>query len=166
MHGDCATALYDAICLGSERLGPKEGRKVLVLVSDGGDTAKSTTYAAGAGSGAAQRGHDLLHHRRAHRGQRRAATWAASTRSSRSPSRPAASTSTSSAGGLDKAFAQVSDDLRTQYLIGYYPHNQEPGRQFHRIEVTIPRAAPDAFNIRRKTGYYMNTRPRATDLRT
>ena len=24
-------------------------------------------------------------------------------------------------GGLDKAFAHVSDDLRTQYLLGYYP---------------------------------------------
>ncbi len=57
-------------------------------------------------------------------------------------------------GGLDKAFARVSEDLRTQYLLAYYPHNQEPGRVFHRLEVTIPRAAPDAFNIRHRTGYY------------
>jgi Ca-activated chloride channel family protein len=57
-------------------------------------------------------------------------------------------------GGLDKAFSQVSDDLRTQYLIGYYPHNQEPGRIFHRIEVTVPRAATQDFNVRHKTGYY------------
>jgi Ca-activated chloride channel homolog len=58
------------------------------------------------------------------------------------------------AGGLDKAFAEVSDDLRTQYMIGYYPRNQEPGRVFHRIDVTIPRAAAESFNIRHKTGYY------------
>ena len=57
-------------------------------------------------------------------------------------------------GGLDKAFAKVSDDLRTQYLLGYYPHNQEPGRTFHRVVVTIPRAAADEFNVRNKTGYY------------
>ena len=57
-------------------------------------------------------------------------------------------------GGLDKAFAQVSEDLRTQYMIGYYPSHQEPGTDFHRIVVTIPRAAPDEFNIRNKTGYY------------
>ena len=75
-----ATALYDAIYLGSERLGAQEGRKVLVLVSDGGDTAKSTTYAEALEAGAAQRGHDLLHHRRAHRGQRRPRHWAASMR--------------------------------------------------------------------------------------
>src|SRR5208337_5115489 len=55
-------------------------------------------------------------------------------------------------GGLDKAFAQVSDDLRTQYLLGYYPKNQEPGRVFHRITVTIPRAATDVFNVRNKGG--------------
>ena len=32
-------------------------------------------------------------------------------------------------GGLDKAFAKVSDDLRTQYLIGYYP--RKPGAGPH-----------------------------------
>jgi Ca-activated chloride channel family protein len=57
-------------------------------------------------------------------------------------------------GGLDKAFARISDDLRTQYLLGYYPKNQEPGRPFHRIQVTIPRAAAGAFSIRHRTGYY------------
>ena len=60
-------------------------------------------------------------------------------------------------GGLDKAFARVSDDLRTQYLIGYYPHNQEPGRIFHRLQVTIPRAAAESFNIRHRTGYYADS---------
>ena len=44
LHADHATALYDAILLGSEGLGSKDGRKVLVLVSDGGDTVNNTTY--------------------------------------------------------------------------------------------------------------------------
>jgi Ca-activated chloride channel family protein len=60
-------------------------------------------------------------------------------------------------GGLDKAFARISDDLRTQYLLGYYPKHQELGRAFHRIEVTIPRAATQEFNIRHKTGYYADS---------
>ena len=60
-------------------------------------------------------------------------------------------------GGLDKAFARVSDDLRTQYVLGYYPKNQEPGKLFHRIVVTIPRAAPDEFHVRNKTGYYADS---------
>jgi Ca-activated chloride channel homolog len=153
LHADYATALYDAILLGSEGLGRKDGRKVLVLVSDGGDTAKSTTYAQALESALrhevmiysiidvpieASAGRDLG-------GEHALITLAEQT---------GGKSFYVSEGGLDKAFSQVSDDLRTQYLIGYYPHNQEPGRTFHRIEVTVPRAAAQDFNIRHKTGYY------------
>ena len=153
LRGGDATALYDAIYLASQRLGAREGRKVLVLVSDGGDTAKSTTY-----SGAleqalrnevmiysiidvpieASAGRDIG-------GEHALITLAEQT---------GGKSFYASAGGLDKAFAQVSEDLRTQYLLGYYPHHQEPGRIFHRLSVTIPRAANESFNIRYRTGYY------------
>ncbi len=36
--------MYNAIDLGSKELGKREGRKVLVLVSDGGDTLNEDTY--------------------------------------------------------------------------------------------------------------------------
>jgi Ca-activated chloride channel family protein len=64
-------------------------------------------------------------------------------------------------GGLQRAFERVSDDLRTQYLLGYYPKNQERGSAFHRVGVTIPRAAPHAFTIRHKSGYYLDSPARA-----
>ena len=38
------TALYDAVYLAGHTLGDKQGRKVLVLITDGGDTVSSTTY--------------------------------------------------------------------------------------------------------------------------
>jgi len=153
LHADFATALYDAILLGSEGLGKKDGRRVLVLVSDGGDTAKSTTYAEALESALrhevmiysiidvpieASAGRDLG-------GEHALITLAEQT---------GGKSFYVSAGGLDKAFKQVSDDLRTQYLIGYYPQHQEPGRIFHRIAVSVPRAATQDFNIRHKTGYY------------
>lgn len=153
LRADNATALYDAILLGSEGLGKKDGRKVLVLVSDGGDTAENTTYAQALEAALrhevmiysiidvpieASAGRDLG-------GEHALITLAEQT---------GGKSFYVSEGGLDKAFAQVSDDLRTQYLIGYYPHNQEPGRTFHRIEVTVPRAATQDFNVRHKTGYY------------
>jgi Ca-activated chloride channel family protein len=153
LHSDYATALYDAILLGSEGLSRKDGRRVLVLVSDGGDTAKSTTYEQALEAALrhevmiysiidvpieASAGRDLG-------GEHALITLAEQT---------GGKSFYVSAGGLDKAFAQVSDDLRTQYLIGYYPKNQEPGRTFHRLEVTVPRAAMQDFNIRHKTGYY------------
>jgi len=155
LRGDNATAFYDAVYLGSQRLGSKEGRKVLVVVSDGDDTAKSTTYAQ-ALEGAlrnevmiytiidvpieASAGRDLG-------GEHALITLAEQT---------GGKSFYESDGGLDKAFARVSDDLRTQYLLGYYPHNQVKGMAFHRVQVTVPRAAQDAFNIRHKTGYYMD----------
>jgi Ca-activated chloride channel family protein len=160
LHADYATALYDAILLGSERLGGKDGRRVLVLVSDGGDTAKSTTYPQALESAlrnevmiysiidvpiAASAGRDLG-------GEHALITLAEQT---------GGKSFYVSDGGLDQAFARVSDDLRTQYLIGYYPHNQEPGRQFHRLIVTVPRAATESFNIRHKTGYYGDAVARA-----
>ena len=155
LHADYATALYDAIYLGSTGSGRSDGRKVLVLVSDGGDTAKNTTYAQALEQALrnevmiysiidvpieASAGRDLG-------GEHALITLAEQT---------GGKSFYVSDGGLDKAFARVSDDLRTQYLLGYYPRNQEPGRAFHRVQVTIPRAASDAFNIRHKTGYYMD----------
>ena len=156
LRGDWATALYDAVYLGSQRLGAKQGRKVLILVSDGDDTAKSTTYAQALEEALrnevmiysiidvpieASAGRDL--------GGEHALIALAEQTGGKSFYE-----SEGGPGGLDKAFQRVSDDLRTQYLLGYYPKNQEPGRPFHRVQVTIPRAAPDAFNIRHKTGYY------------
>jgi Ca-activated chloride channel family protein len=153
LRSDFATALYDAIYLGSQRLGKKEGRKVLVLVSDGDDTAKNTTYAQALEQALrndvmiysiidvpieASAGRDLG-------GEHALITLAEQT---------GGKSFYASDGGLDKAFARVSDDLRTQYLLGYYPKNQEPGKSFHRLEVVVPRAAADAFNIRHRTGYF------------
>jgi aminoglycoside phosphotransferase len=45
--------------------------------------------------------------------------------------------------------------LRAIYSLptDYCPHNQEPGRIFHRIEVTVRRAAKSDFNFRHKTVY-------------
>jgi Ca-activated chloride channel family protein len=153
LRRDWATALYDAIDLGSQRLGRKEGRKVLVVVSDGDDTASSATYSRALEQALrseviiysiidvpieASAGRDLG-------GEHALITLAEQT---------GGKSFYVSDGGLDKAFARISDDLRTQYLLGYYPRKPEPGRAFHRLQVTIPRAAADAFNIRHRTGYY------------
>jgi Ca-activated chloride channel family protein len=156
LHNDWATALYDAVFLGSDRLGPKQGRKVLVVVSDGDDTAQSTTYAQALEE--ALRNEVMIYSIidvpiEASAGRDTGGEHALITLAEQTGGKHFYV----EAGGLDKAFAQVSDDLRTQYLIGYYPRNVEPGLVFHRLNVTIPRAAPDSFNIRHKTGYYTDS---------
>jgi len=156
LRGDWATSLYDAICQASAQLSDKQGRKVLVLISDGDDTASNATYAQALEQALrnevmiyslidvpieASAGRDLG-------GEHALITLAEQT---------GGKSFYVNDGGLDIAFARVSDDLRTQYLLAYYPHNQEPGRTFHRIQVTIPRATPQSFNIRHRTGYYADS---------
>ena len=153
LRGDWATALYDAICTGSDRLGKREGRKVLVVISDGDDTAKSSTYADALE--AALRDEVMIYSLidvpiEASAGRDTGGEHALITLAEQTGGKHFYV----GEGGLDKAFAKVSDDLRTQYLIGYYPGHQVPGTNFHRVTVTVPRAAADAFNVRNKVGYY------------
>jgi Ca-activated chloride channel family protein len=157
LRGGPATALYDAIFMASDKLGrqaveSKPARKVLVLVTDGGDTANTVTYAQALEQ--ALRGEVMVYSiidvpiaasaGRDTGGEHALITLAEQT---------GGKYFYANEGGLDKAFAQVSEDLRTQYLIGYYPSKQPPGVEFHRIKVTVPRAAA-AFDIRYRTGYY------------
>lgn len=156
MRGGDATALYDAIDLAAEQLGAKSGRKILVLVSDGSDTVNNTTYEQALEQAlrneimiysiidvpiAASAGRDIG-------GEHALITLSEQT---------GGKSFYASAGGLDKAFARVSEDLRTQYLIGYYPKNQEPGVNFHRLRVAIPHASAETFNIRYRTGYFADS---------
>jgi Ca-activated chloride channel family protein len=54
--------------------------------------------------------------------------------------------------GLDSAFSEILSDLRTQYLIGYYPKNVPFTKdRFHRLELKLAR--PDLRAITRN-GYY------------
>jgi Ca-activated chloride channel family protein len=156
LRGGDATALYDAIYLGCQSLGPLDGRKVMVIVSDGGDTANDKTYADALEQALrnevmiyslidvpieASAGRDLG-------GEHALITLAEQT---------GGKSFYVNEGGLDKAFSKVSDDLRTQYLLGYYPAHQAPGTNFHRVQVTVPRAGSQDFNIRHRTGYYMDS---------
>jgi Ca-activated chloride channel homolog len=153
LQGGEATAFYDAIYLASHNLATRPGRKVLVMVSDGGDTVKGRSYDDALEEAlrdevmiysvidvpiAASAGRDIG-------GEHAMITLSEQT---------GGKSFYVEAGDLEKAFAKVSDDLRTQYLIGYYPRNQVPGLSFHRIGVTVPRAGADGFDIRCKTGYY------------
>jgi Ca-activated chloride channel family protein len=161
LHTDFATALYDAIVQGSDRLGPLEGRKALILISDGDDTIADATYP------------EALEH--ALRNEVMIYSLidvpvAASAGRDTGGEHTLISFSQQTGGryfyvnegGLDAAFQHVSEELRTQYLIGYYPQHQVPGADFHRITVTIPRAAPGQFKLSYRTGYYTD-RPAGTD---
>ncbi|HEU5457468.1 MAG TPA: VWA domain-containing protein [Terracidiphilus sp.] len=156
LRGGDSTALYDAIYLASHRLGAKEGRKILVLVSDGGDTAENTTYAQALE--AALRNEVMIYSIidvpvEASAGRDTGGEHAMISLAEQTGGK----SFYVNQGGLEKAFERVSDDLRTQYLLAYYPRNQVKGVNFHRLQVTIPRAAPGEFHLYYRTGYYADT---------
>jgi Ca-activated chloride channel family protein len=57
---------------------------------------------------------------------------------------------------LEPAFARVSDDLRTQYVIGYYaPQKEKGGAAFRSIRVRMKDAELQGkYEVRHRNGYY------------
>jgi VWFA-related protein len=54
-------------------------------------------------------------------------------------------------GSLEKAFDEISQELRSQYVLGYYPTNLKRDGTFRKIQVDVTR--PDSKILARK-GYY------------
>ena len=53
---------------------------------------------------------------------------------------------------LDKAFADIVQELRTQYFLGFYPHGVPPSKdRFHKLEV---RATRPELRVSARNGYY------------
>ena len=60
---------------------------------------------------------------------------------------------------LEPAFRHVSDDLRTQYLLGYYAPDRNGDTSFRRIKVKLTDAAKDEiYSLRYRTGYFADAR--------
>ena len=149
-----ATALYSAIFLASQSLAPYSGRKVLVLISDGGNTAKGSTYDQALEQ--AVRGEVIVYSIidvpiYASAGRDLAGEHAMITLSQETGGKYYYA----DASSLDQIFEQVSEDLRTQYLLGYYPKDNSDDKGFRSISVRL-RNLPASVNytIHNRTGYY------------
>ncbi len=120
-----ATAFYAAVLLASQSLGPRSGRKVLVVVSDGGNTVSGTSYDEALAE--AQRDDVRVYSLidtpiEADAGRDTAGEHAMITLSQETGGRAIYVDQS----GLGGALRKVIDDLRTQYLLGYYPQAQGP----------------------------------------
>jgi Ca-activated chloride channel family protein len=147
------TSLYDAIYLASPALRDREGRHVIVAVSDGGDTTSMKKYADALR--AAQNADAVFYPivvvpitndaGRNTGGEHALETLAAST--------GGRAFYPSVGASLDRAFADILRDLRTQYLIGYYPHGVPTGDgKFHTVKLELPGRGD--LRISTRTGYY------------
>ena len=150
-----ATALFDAIYLTSHALDKRKGRKVIVLITDGGDTISRVDYKEAVRS--AEEAEALVYSIiivpiEASAGRETGGEHALIQLSEDTGGKYYYATSTSQ---LDDAFHKISDELRTQYLLAYYPAQHVSFSEFRRIEVRlagVPEAA--AYRTRHRAGYY------------
>lgn len=154
LRGGPATALYDTIYLASQSLAGRQGRKVLVLISDGDDTVRGVNYAKALEQ--ALRSEVLVYSIidvpiAADAGRDTGGEHALITLSEETGGKHYYAESSQ----LEKAFQQVSDDLRTQYLLGYYPTHHAPSPDFRTISVSLEGVPGSTdYLVRHRTGYY------------
>jgi Ca-activated chloride channel homolog len=152
-----ATSLYDAIYLASKALMKREGRKVLVLITDGGDTASTVDYKEALR--AAQQSEALVYSLidvpvEASAGRNTGGEHALIQISNDTGGKYYY---VSSVFELDKAFEQISDELRTQYLLAYYPVPRRAESDFRQIDVMAHSHESEGKGqlvIRARRGYY------------
>jgi Ca-activated chloride channel family protein len=152
LRSEGATALFQSIAWASEALEKREGRKVILLVTDGDDTYSRIT--APQALQAAQMADAVVYSvvvvpitnpaGRMIGGEHALIYMAQGT------------------GGrvfmptlgpeMDRAFADIVSELRTQYMLGFYPHNVPPTKdRFHKLQVKVGR--PE-LQVSSRNGYY------------
>lgn len=164
-----ATALYDAIYLASERLGESRPvadaanaatrRRVIVLITDGGDTVKGSRYMQALEQ--AQRAGAMVYSL--------IIVPVAADAGRDTGGEHALIQMADDTGGkyyyverpkdLDPALRRVSDDLRTQYLLGYYAPERQRADDLRTIKVTLRNPALAAKDdLRYRKAYYGDSR--------
>ncbi len=151
------TSLYDALYIAAEDLEPRDGRHVIVVVTDGGDTTSAKKF------------QDAL--RAVHMADAAIYTILVvpiATEAGRNiGGENALETLSSQTGGrvfaptigaqLDRAFSDILADLRTQYLLGFYPRNVPKTKdRFHRLTLSVP---GQGYRVVSRTGYFGEYEP-------
>jgi len=150
-----ATALYDAIFLGSHALSRRQGRKVMVVITDGGDTMSQVDYKEALR--AAQEAEAIIYSIiivpiEASAGRDTGGEHALIQVSFDTGGKYYYAKSLSQ---LDDAFRQISDELRTQYLLAYYPSERYSNSQFRQLRVDLANPPPGGpFQAHYRAGYY------------
>jgi len=155
IHLGESTAMYDAIYVVSRALDHRKGRKVIVLITDGEDVDSKIEYKEALR--AAEEAEALIYSViivpiEASAGREIGGEHALIQLSEDTGGKYYYATS---AAQLDDAFKKISDELRTQYLLAYYPSQRTSFSEFRRIGVKVtgvPEAA--AYRVRHRAGYY------------
>jgi VWFA-related protein len=143
------TNLYDAIYLAiHDELGPEVGRKAVVILSDCEDNGSKMSERDAIES--VQRG-DAVAHIILISDPRATEGYGGGVAQSLAQETGGRVISVHNQNSLEKAFDVISEELRSQYVMGYTPTNQNRDGTFRKIKVEVTR--PDTKVLARR-GYY------------
>jgi VWFA-related protein len=141
------THFYDAVYLAcSEKLSTEAGRKALVIITDAQDEGSRLRVEDAIES--AQRTDTVIHVLLVHDP---GYSWRPDVAKKMSDETGGRTIEVSSEKRLNEAFDQISEELRSQYTIGYYPSNTAKNGLFRKVRVETP--GKDNKILTRK-GYY------------
>jgi Ca-activated chloride channel homolog len=155
LKGEAGTSMYDAIYLAAREIEDRDGRKVIVVVTDGGDTTSVKDFHAALK--AAQLADAVIYSVLVmpitnDAGRNIGGENALTTLGERTGGRVFAP---NLGPGIDKAFGDILKELRTQYLLGFYPKdaplNKDP---FHKLEIKM---RDGDLRVSSRNGYYGET---------
>src|SRR5262245_61923986 len=158
LRSDGYTALYDAIGLYLDGAAEQDGRKVMVLSTEGADTASRlslsklmtrlkgsdvTVYAIGALENQPQSAQFM---QRALLSEIAEATGGTAFFTNR-------------VKDLDRIYEQVLGEVRAQYTIGYVSTNEKNDGKWRKVNIKITRPDAKGLRVRARKGYYGPSRP-------
>jgi Ca-activated chloride channel family protein len=153
---ETATSLFDAIYLASETLRSRKQKKIMVIVSDGADTTSRVSYAdalRAANEAEAIIFSIIITPVKSDAGRALGGEHALITLSEETGGM---SFFPNSIGELDNIYSRISEELRTQYTLGYYSSVSAPSSQLRHITLTTrnPR-----LTVRTRRGYFQKPAP-------
>jgi Ca-activated chloride channel family protein len=163
LKGEAGTALYDAILLASRDIEDRTGRKVLVIVTDGGDTVSHADFQRA--TEAAQLADAVIYPVLVvpisnEAGRNTGGENALTTLAERTGGRVFAP---SLGAALDQTFDQIIHDLRTQYLLGFYPKDVPLTKErFHTLNISLH---DSRLQVKARNGYYGEAQSAASQVR-
>jgi VWFA-related protein len=145
---DRATALYDSVIMGLFQFSGVRGRRAMVVLTDGDDTASKNDfedvlgYAQRMGVAIYTIGVDLPMTKVMTRYQLRRLSNVTGGRAF----------FVGRDSKLDTIYAEIDRELRSQYLLAYTSSSEKPSDELRKIEVRVD--TPDRVKVRTVTGYY------------
>ena len=156
IRADSGTSVYDAVLLTSQILKQRKGRRVMVVITDGGDTTSRIPFHEAL---TATHGIDgviygiIVVPIQSDAGRNIGGENALKTLASNTGGETFIQYGTAD---LDKAFQEILLNLRTQYLIAYYPSETTSRSGFRSTEIQVHRAGAQVLA---RNGYFVRIDP-------